>query len=224
MPNVNLTDDELLLLDGRCSPAVQVEVEIVKDKKSIAGFAHVSAEDAEFVARVLQEAREQGRLSYSRLSLRFCPVCKAAPGYRVYKSGPRRGQENLAKPLYLGGVDLAHRFVHVTGHAALGCCSACWQRIQPVLAAQLVGVRAAIPKEISGEEPRFVWYTRRRCKKCGWTGHTGQLGKLRTLIGDGYYPGKCPACGAENSAFLPQNIETLEGFEVVRLAGEEGCA
>jgi hypothetical protein len=217
MPDVNLTDDELLLLDGQCSPAVQAEVEIAKDKRALVGFAKVSGDDAEFISRILAEAREQGRLDYRRLLLRHCPICKAMPGYKIYKSGPNKGRENYDKPLYLGGVDLAHRFVHVTGHAARGCCVNCWQRIQPVLAAQLVGVRAAIPAEISGEKPRFARYARKKCEKCGWIGHDGQLGKLRTLLGDGYYPGKCPACGAENHAFTVANIVTLEGFEVVEV-------
>ena len=55
------------------------------------------------------------------------------------------------------------------------------------------------------------------CKKCGWIGHDGQLGKLRTLLGDGYYLGKCPDCGAENHAFTVENIVALEGFEVVEV-------
>lgn len=63
--------------------------------------------------------------------------------------------------------------------------------------------------------PLYQRWDRCRCKRCKWTGHDGQLGKLRTLMGDGFYPGKCPSCGEERRPLGSDPFERLDGFDVV---------
>ena len=39
------------------------------------------------------------------------------------------------------------------------------------------------------------------CHKCGEKMYESEMGKASTLMGDGYYPSKCPKCGAESLLF-----------------------
>ena len=48
-----------------------------------------------------------------------------------------------------------------------------------------------------------------------WEGHEGQVGRLRTLLGDGTYPGKCLSCGVEHRPFSVSPLEIIDGFVVV---------
>lgn len=62
--------------------------------------------------------------------------------------------------------------------------------------------------------PLWTRHSNRRCTKCGWEGHEGEMGRLMTLMGDGYYPALCPECGAGDRLFS-RDVETRDGFTVV---------
>lgn len=215
---MNLTDDELILLDGKCRPGIQKEVDAAKTRiATIAANPDIRCEDAKFIADALTEARTHGELSFTREQLRHCLVCNRSAGYAKYARAGRyhrKGQNNTNRPLTFYGVELANRFVRMKGYATLGCCLECWTRIQPLLVEKLAGVEAEISHYITGQPPNFKRYKKAHCKECGWEGHQGQMRQLNALMG-GQYPGGCPNCKAENRVFGATLIETVDGYVIV---------
>lgn len=216
---VDLSDAELLLLDGRCSEKAQAEVDAAKRRAALSaslGPAVFDA-DARLVQEIVDEAVKNGQLAFYHKSCDHCSTCGKSAGYAKHKRSGRyhrKGQDNYKKPLSLPGIELADRFITIKGHITVGCCRECWDRVKPLVVAAIADVRAEIPEAITGQPPRFKKYDRRKCGKCGWEGHDGQLGMLPALMG-GQYPGKCPGCGAENLPFGRIVIESVPGFDVV---------
>jgi hypothetical protein len=216
--SVALTDAELALLNGRCSDKVQAEVNGALARIEAAGRYDLPHDLAGLIADVVTEARNEGRIIHRPARLSYCRWCKTSAGYALFKSGPRRGRRNLNRPLTLSGIEMAVRFVRVENHVRLGACSDCMAIVRPSLITALADVQAEVPDALAAEgRPAWKRYDNRHCTVCDWTGHEGQMGKLRTLIGDGWYPGKCPSCGHEDG-FGSRKIESRDGFAVVELA------
>ena len=222
LTNVRLTDDELLVLDGRCSEKVQAEVEGARIRQAMQDRLDLPTHLAGFVGDVLLEAQTNGELRWMSKRLTYCRICRKAPGYAPFVRGPRRGRPNYDRPLTLAGWDLAHRFVTIKDSANLGGCDECVQAALPAIREALRGVVAQLPKALRAEGvPARTKYPNVRCKECGWEGHEGEVGRLRTLMGDGTYPGKCPSCGVEHQPFRPSPLEQTGGFVVVTPSGSD---
>jgi hypothetical protein len=216
--SVSLTDDELILLDGQCSPEVQDIVDVVRFAIRVAATG-AAPEIARFVASAVAEAKQSGRLIFTHMGIRCCPVCGKDAGYAPHKRTSSRykvkGQPNHDRPLTLGAWELADRFVFIQRHVTIGCCEACWVIAKPLLAAELKPIRAEVPEAITGHAPRFLKHDNVECTQCGWIGHEGEMGRARTLLGDGTYPASCPRCEAKNTAFGPVLVKTIDGFSIV---------
>jgi hypothetical protein len=214
--SVKLTASELLRLDGHCRPEIQGVVDIQKHANAIRGDG-LTPKMAAMIAEIVASARKNKRLTYVQTSIRYCPCCGRNDGYYTHsRSGRfhRRGAPNYERPKLFAGVDLARGFISVQNHIGVGFCMTCEPIVRPPLLAALVDVSAELPEQLTGEPPRFKRYANQHCKKCDWRGHEGEMGMLRTLMGDGFYRGKCPSCGAENG-FLNTTIETVDGFTLV---------
>lgn len=211
---VQLTDDELVVLDGRCRPEVQGEVEAARARIEARGrLADLPPALAGLVADAVAEARGHGRLALRWEGVTYCRLCKAEAPWSLYKSGPRRGRRKAQGVLQ--AVDLADRPVVIRGHVSLGGCRACYDAVLPALRRELVGVPAQLPDAlVEPGAPRWIRHERVRCTACGWEGHDGQMRRLRALI-EGDYAGGCPNCPAENLPLRRTVIERVEGFEVV---------
>lgn len=212
---VTLTDDELAALDGACRPEVQEKVTAALSRLA-AQSTHpdLAPPLAGLVADVLAEATKSGLLRHWHRQLRHCPLCGKRAGYGVYKSGPRRGQDNYDRPLNLRGIELADRFISVQGSVTLGGCVECMATVRPVLVEALRGVPVELPDQLVAEgDPQRRRRLNRHCKKCDWTGHEGQMKWDRTLMGNGRFPSRCPQCGAGGA--LSHDVEIAEGFVVV---------
>lgn len=200
-----VTDEELLLLDGKCGKETQGLIDSLKLRNRIAESRALTDSEATFVRDVLNEASTNKTLIFRSLRIRRCPVCNTAAGYakrtRSSRSG-RRGEPNYDRPLTMYGYELARRFFVIKDTPTIGCCTSCWKKIQPILAEELSGVPAEIPQDITGIPPRFKAYDVMKCTKCGWVGSEHLMGKLPAVMG-GFYPGKCPECGAEHLPFGP---------------------
>lgn len=215
---MDLLDTELVLLDGRCRPEIQARVDQAKARlASIAANPELPEPVAKFLADARNEAENTGKLVWRHIRLRSCSVCKKQAGYAKYTRYGRyhkKGDDNHDRPLTFAGYELADRSVTIRNYATLGCCHECWMRIQPELARTLSDVRAEIAEQITGRPPTLIRYKNRQCTKCGWTGHEGEMRKLPTLMGDGYYAGGCPKCQAESTLF-GNDIKLIDGYTVV---------
>lgn len=216
---MKLLDSELVLLDGHCRPEIQLEVESAKLRLSaVAELSGLSPARAAFVADVVRLAETAGRICYRHVAIASCAVCGRKDGYYTYKRWSRyhaAGAPNYDKPKVFSGVDFKYSFVQVRNHASLGCCEDCLAVVKPFLLEKLATVRADVPETFTGHPPAFKYSENRNCTACGWVGHELQMGQLRTLMGDGYYRGKCPECFACNTLMGPTLIRSVEGFQVV---------
>lgn len=219
-PRIEISDEELALLDGRVGEALQAHVSAAVSRLSAANaYPDLTPKQAGLIADAVREAQASGRLVWYHRRIRYCPLCESGGGFVLYKSGPRKGRPNYDRPLSMPGIELAYRFVTIDGSVAMGGCQDCIGPVIPHLKAALVGVPAALPDMLVTEgAQRFNRFDNRRCTACGWTGHEGEMGRQRTLMGDGTYPATCPSCKAENRIFGSRTIETIDGFTVVEAA------
>lgn len=217
MPYVQLSDEELAVLDGHASAKVQKEVDAAKARlASHAQYADLTKQQAELIADIVEYAKAEQALDFQYRDLRRCRVCERDAGYAKYARTSRyhrKGEPNRDKPLYFRGVDFQRSFISIRGHISLGCCSDCFKELQPRIADALSDVRAEIPKAVTGYAPRYKRHKNRRCKECGWEGHDGQMRKLPAIM-HGEYAGGCPNCKAENLLFTTK-IEITDGYTLV---------
>ncbi len=223
MKEIKLTDTEIVLLDGRCSAATQIEVDAAKRRLALAATG-VDEGVAGVIAAAVDEAKASGKLVWKHVRIGYCGLCKAGGGYAPYKAGPKRGKPNYKKPRSLSGVEMKHSFISVTfggqSSITIGACADCVEKMLPALRKNLRGVQAELPAELREiEAPTFKRFGRRRCKACGWVGHEGQMGPVRTLFGDGNFPGVCPAC-AYRTVPLNSSVDfPIEpGFDVAEVS------
>lgn len=212
---IRLADTELIALDGQCRPDTQAKVDAAKRRLAAIDFrADLDPRHAMFLAELATEAAEHGEVIWQGARIRSCDLCDTKPyGHFPFKSGPRRGQPNLDRPRVYPAVEMASRFVRVENHITLGGCTDCMTALKPEIVAVLADIRCEVPTALA-VEGRVGWRKcdNRQCAKCGWMGHEGQLGRERTMLGDGTYPAYCPQCGA-GGAFT-RDIRTADGFVV----------
>lgn len=201
---IDLNDDELIILDGKCTPATQVYVDAAKERLELSRNKD-NPELWRFIADVKIKAREEGRLEFRYTRSRWtCPVCGNGGGYHTYPRNSRwhrKGEKNFDNPI-------SKAFV------SLGCCRLCWEEYSTIIGAELDDIEAEIPELITGHSPRFKSYEKYKCTQCGWRGHEGEMRKLPALMG-GYYAGGCPDCQAENLPFGTRVVELLHERVVV---------
>lgn len=216
-----LTYEELVLLDGRCSENTQKIIDVAKQHElTRITLENEPTEVKDFCALLVTYALETGALRYTRRSLGTCKACGKRAGYAKYARTSRyhrKGDINYKKPLSFYGYDFKDSFIIITGYSSLGICPECWAKIQPKLSLVLKGIKAEISEKITGEKPQYRKVAIRHCKKCGWTGLESEMGKSRTLMGDGYYPSTCPNCKAENRPMGNTYVESTGKWEVVNV-------
>lgn len=212
---VHLSDEVLLLLDGKADDKTQSLIESVKRRIEMSKRLQlVTPDQAAFISGVVDYAKANGilRLQYTRASR--CGVCKRFGGYKKFKTGPRRGRDNYDRPILLSGIQMSAGFVLFKDTFNLGCCDECWSVVKAPLLEELSNVQAELPEGLTGVPPKFKKYNNRKCNNCGWTGSERLMRKERTLMGDGWYPAYCPQCSSKNPIFGPTIIESASGFEI----------
>lgn len=213
---VPLTLTEIMALDGKCLPDTQRIVDHAR--KSIELASELPDSEAVMVANIIKVAEDKGRLTYCRVKIKSCPACGKSGGYYQFTRSSRnhrKGDKDFSNPILFDGYDLDRGFIMIQNHIGTGFCCECAERIKPVLLRHLDGIMAEIPQGLSGEPPKWRWFYKRRCKKCGWEGSEHLMGKSLTLMADGYFPSTCPQCSAKNS-FGTTVVEIADGFCLVR--------
>ena len=211
MQNVELTDDELLLLDGKCSDKVQIEIESAKRRKSLGAVSELNEKQVAFLVRVRREAESQQKLDFRTDNIRGCEVCGNSAGYAKATRNSknyRKGQPRYDRPLTIRGVELAYRFVRLQHYPTLGCCLKCWNELKPHVVDYLDGVAAEFPEAILGTKPLWKRVDVRKCSKCEWKGPETEMGMSPSLM-HGRYFSTCPKCGIENKLMGKRYVDVV---------------
>ncbi len=208
--SVHLSDVDLARLIGSADPEVRtVAFEAAARLAAPTRWPGIPEHVAALIADVIAEASKTGRLIQRGVYVSHCRYCDARS---EWKKPPRKKREAEHK---LSGVEFADRSVIITGHISVGACRVCVDQALPALRFELATMAVQVSEALRAEgAPVRRRWDLCRCKKCEWSGHEGRLGRLRTLMGDGDYPGKCPQCGVERKLFADP-FERLDGFVVV---------
>ena len=204
MISVNLTDRQLSLLSGHEGDnkyLIEVVAAAVERMDMLCQTAmDVPAEYSDFVGRVLQEVKLNGKLDFRHIAINRCDVCKTSAGYASYQRNSvnhRKDTPNFSKPLTLRGIDLVHVFISIKNCANLGCCADCWSKISPYLVPILNTLEVDAPEALLGQPAKWKKWKKAECTACGWTGHEGDLGLVPAMMRGGYR-GQCPGCEEKN--------------------------
>lgn len=210
MSTYRLSEDEVLLLDGNVNAEVQSEIDFIKQARSL--------HSNRLVGRALAESLKTGTFEFRNKSIHSCPVCKKHAGYYVHaRSGRgllahRKGQIDHSKPKSMPGIELNPGRVTFAGSG--DCCEECNQRDKVVETIRGKIIAESLPIQlIRDKETKFKKDCQRECFSCKGMMYESEMGKLLTLMADGYYPGKCPSCGAEQE-FLGGSHRVTGGFRM----------
>lgn len=208
--SVSLSDEDLSRLANSSDDAVRV-VALAACARIIAPtrWPSVPSHVAALISDIISEAKQNGRLIWRGVYVSRCRYCGATS-----KREKLKRRKNPVEVM-VRGVETADRFVIISGHISVGACRVCVEHAQPLLRTELATFPVQLPQALQSDGPVYQRWDRCRCKKCEWSGHEGQLGKLRTLMNDGWYPGTCPSCGVERRPLGVDPFERLYGFDVV---------
>jgi len=202
MYKVDLTLEELKLLDGKVSEEVQRVIDRAK-KEERYGF------ELPFMNRVLREAEERGKLTWSRVRIRHCPFCDKRYDYHRYTRDTkhhRKGEINPNRPVWYSGLAFNLGFIHIEGTGDI--CTDCARKHRVIERLIDYILDHDLKVEIQKNDYRHTRYIRDeivRCFNCKREVQRSKMGKLPALFG-GEYRGKCPFCGAEER-FLGETHE-----------------
>jgi hypothetical protein len=211
----SLTDDQLLLLDGKADEKMQPVIDGIK-------LARSCGADVPLIGEVIAKAQEAGWMRIMKGYGRWCGVCGKSAGYALHTRNGRyhrKGDKNHDKPLNMAGVSFESSCITIRDH--IDCCSECDTKKGISAAIINLIVSQELPIEIRNNERNlFTKDDERECWKCKAIIYESEMGKLQTLMGDGYYPGKCQKCGAESLAF-GRNHRSTGKFRMLRKAVKE---
>jgi hypothetical protein len=217
MYTLNLYEEEVLLLDGKVNGTAQIQVNNAKLAAELKEYPF-NKQQRKILVEIVERAKEYGKLTRQYTSITHCGFCGRKDGYyqvRRTTKYKQKGEPDYNKPKVFGAYDYDSGFVRISNRVSKGGCLDCVKVIEPVLKELLKDIPAELPPELASDR-KWKKYDNQHCTKCDWRGHEGEMGNLRTLMGDGYYKGKCPKCGAENGLFNTI-IKTDKGFTCICL-------
>ena len=193
--NVDLSYEELLLIDGKCNEKAQKVVDLAKAEYGF-GLDPICNE-------ILAESMKTGKLTWCGIEISCCNTCDTKPrGYQTYTRSSRyhrKGEKNLDRPFRYNGIKPNQGFLIVTGMS--GICRECWYNVYlPKLVNYII--ENDLPIEIQKNDIAETKYKRddiRICKKCGYKMRESEMGRLNCWFGSGTYPAICPKCKGEQN-------------------------
>ena len=203
--DIRVTSEELFMLDGKCSKAIQTLIDTVKAE-------NVYGLDA-FANQVISEAIKIGELDWHYMQISSCEHCGKLPRYIPYKSNSRyhkKGEPNFSKPWYHPGVRIEHMY------SVSAICCDCWNGMLPQIIKVILD--KDLPVEIRKNEiakTRYVKDVERVCYQCGKTMWESEMSERPTIMGNGRYKAGCPHCGAE-SLFLGDHHKQTGKFRLIK--------
>jgi len=207
MREIKLSDEELLLLDGKVSPDAQ---KIINWVKTINQYADIG--DRTY-AEIIALAAAKGALRCNSRELNSCP-CGKSREYRTLTRGRNRGKKDFDHPIRFYGVSFMDGFVTVQGHSNFGYCHECGEKAIQTIAQYIQNHDLKI--EIPGES-KWIKEEKGVCKSCGKDMWQFDMMLSPTWQRDGYYYSDCPHCGAEGGLFSAHG--STNEFRMVEASG-----
>ena len=214
-PSVDLTLEEILLLDGKVNEKAQQVIDNSKEAHRIKTESGLSDTEAAMVQKIILSARDQLRLTFHYENITQCPCCGRNDGYwpvRRTTKYKRKGQPDYDNPKLIRAWSVNPGFITISRHISLGWCGSCKDRVMPVVLEALKDDQIEVSQILTGVPPKFKRYQNRECE-CGWKGHEGEMKWDLALMGDGKFPSRCPKCGA--GGIFSHAVKIADGYSVV---------
>lgn len=196
---VNLSIEELLKLDGQVSEEAQKTIDAAKKEVSF-GFS------LPIINEILKKSEEIGKMTWNYKQVRNCDYCDDKPYdyYRYPRSGKyhNKGDRNYNRPKYYSGIKFNEGLVTIQGQGDM--CSDCCEKYNIIN--QLIDyildndLQIEIQKN-NYKDSKYLKDDIRICHSCNYEMAESEMGKERTMMGDGFYPSSCPKCNAKSKPF-----------------------
>ena len=195
---IELTLKELSLLDNNVGEKAQSIIDTAK-RECQYGF------ELDVMNEVLRKSEELGTFSWSYKEIKSCKYCDKKYDYYTYDRNSRyhcKGEKNYDKPKYYSGIKFNEGFVSISGLGDM--CLGCEKEHDVIHRLIDYIIDNDLKIEIKKNDYRKTKYLKDKieiCYECGSEMRQSEMGSLRTLMGNGFYKGKCPYCGAESIPF-----------------------
>lgn len=215
---IELIYNELLLLDGEVSESAQRVIDDAKKEQSF-GF------DLPLINEVIKKSEQIGTLSWTYKSIKHCPYCDKKYAYHKRKRATkyhRKGSEDYSKPIYYSGIAFNEGFVTIqgVGDMCTDCCSK-YNVIETVVNYILDNdLKIEIKPRDYKDKTKYIKDDIRICFECKQEMQESKMGKLPAMM-SGYYPGKCPNCGAESLPLFGPSHKHTDKFVMIEKPIEE---
>lgn len=209
--SIDLTLKELKLIDGKVSEKAQAIINKAKQENSY-GF------ELSFMNEILRKSEETGELKWSYKTIRECKYCDKEYDYHKYPRSSRyhsKGDKNYDKPMYYHGIKFNQGFVTIKGHGDI-CCD-CEKKYNVIhrLIDYIIDNDLKIQIQKNDYKPsKYLKDEIQICYECGKEMKRSKMSNLPTMMGDGFYKGICPHCGAKDLPFGKHHTST-DKFDVI---------
>jgi len=208
-----LTDDEVLLLDGKVSAETQGKINFIKQSRSL--HAHP------LIGKALAESISTGKFVWHRKPISRCPLCDKHAGYHVFARssrsawGHRKGQPDYSNPKTMPGIEINPG--RVTFKNSGDCCEECNQKDKVIETIKSMILTGEMPIQlVRDKDSIFKKDVQRKCHECKELIYESEMGELPAIL-SGKYAGKCHKCGAEEHLFGSKH-EITNSFRMIRKA------
>ena len=204
MREISLSDEEILLLDGRVNESAQ---EVINYVKKIDEFADVGDR---VYAEIIVQALSKGELNISYRDISRCS-CGRTTEYRKITRGRNRGKLDFDHPIRIRGISFMDGFVVINGHSEFGFCQGCGEKAKQAILNYIKVHDLPIQTD---KESDWIKEDAKICRGCKEQIWEFDMGLEYTIMGDGRYYSKCPKCGAEGGLFASH--DSAKKFRMVR--------
>lgn len=208
---VDLTYDELMLLDGKVSDEAQKVIENAKTENSF------GLDD--FCNEILRIAVERGELTCGTQKISKCEHCSGKPsGYYRYSRSSRyhrKGEIDYDHPFSYTGIKPFQGLIVFQGLP--GVCVDCWRdKYLPKIVKYIID--NDLPVELQKNDiAESAWKKDKMliCYDCRKEMYESEMEQSPTIFGDGSYPADCPHCGAHGG--FGRSHEITDKFRMIKI-------
>ncbi len=196
--SVNLTLEELLLIDGKVSEKAQEVINKAK-QESTYGF------ELSLMNEILRNSEKSGEFTWMYKKIRSCKYCDKKSDYHTYPRSSKyhnKGDLNYSKPKYHYGIKFNEGFITIQGSGDM--CLECLEKYNVINRLIDYILDNDLKIQIQKNDYKITKYIKdkiRVCYQCEAEMQESKMGRKSTLMGNGTFPGVCPNCGAESNVF-----------------------